>query len=172
MLAWANVELELAQIFSLAVKSDILTIPDAMWSSIKSFDGKASMLHNVMRIRFEKNPVVSEDWNLLHEHVRKMSRWRNKIVHATMLSDEGKKMMLEPFFIMTQPGPHLSVDDVKLKTVDFQGLYAALMWFFGNAFAPPPKEIASKFPTPIPDLVLRLRSEAAKRRDEQQGRPK
>lgn len=165
-MAWALTESMLTRLFHQGARTGPV-IADAIWSAVVSFDGKMSILHNVLVLRLEGKPLV-DDWQLLHVYTRKLSKRRNEVAHATLLNVENRTAMLEPFFVLTKEKPRLSVADVEKRRNDFSELSNSLWWLLNQIIGQPALPTTSL--PPIPDLLLRLRSEELHRREEQRKR--
>jgi hypothetical protein len=167
--AWSNVETDLATIFRFSAGTGPI-IADSLLATPRAFEVRSLMVHRVLQIRLT-NPAELDDWNLLYNHICRMNGKRNEVAHAAMLSVEGKTIVLEPYFVMTNPKPHLSIEDVKARASDFHDLHRCLFWFFNNVLVPPSVPRPA-FAISTPGLLLRLREEEVARRREQREQQK
>src|SRR5438094_468801 len=160
---WSNVEMHLAGIFRLVARMDA-PLAYSLLATPRAFEIRVLMVHRAVQHCLEDSPHV-DDWNLLYNYICVMSGKRNQVAHATMLSVDNKAMVLEPYFVMTSPNPHLSLDDVKRRATEFHELAMCLFWFQNHVLWPPPLPLPEAFAIPTPDLLLRLRAEEVARRE-------
>jgi hypothetical protein len=167
--AWANVELRLMILFQFLLGGDG-RIADAVLATPRNFEVRSAMVHNVMRIRLKDRPVL-DDWNLVYNYTIYMSSRRNEIAHATMVNETDVGIVLKPYFVLFgHDKPYLKVETVKERARDFLELTQCLNWF---VFQLPKHPEQPPVPAvPIPDLLLRLRTEDDQRREEQRARQK
>lgn len=167
VLAWAAVELSLANIFDMIQQTDP-AISHAVFGAIRSFEARLKMLGDAFNVRFpdaERTP--RDDWKRLYNYISSANAERNQVAHATLLIVGGEKPMLEPFFVMTAPKPHLSASDVEARIAKFNELDAVLRWWLPDRLRRSGKARPPGFERQVPDLVLRLRAEAARSRAKQ-----
>lgn len=169
IIAWATVELELCMLFRWATGA-ASEVADALFVAPRSFEVRATMLHAVMRPRLKKTPHLS-DWNLLYNYVLRMAGKRNEVAHATALNEREQGLVLEPYFVLSQPKEHITIDQVNARTADFHALEGCLMWLRHQLIPPHPLQPPEP-PTSTPDLLLRLRTEDARKREEQRAQQK
>ena len=167
ILAWAAVELSLANIFDIIQQTDP-AISHAVFGAIRSFEARLKMIGDAFNVRFpDADRSPRDDWKRLYNYISSSNAERNQVAHATMLIVGNKGPMLEPFFVMTAPKPHLSTSDVQTRIVKFKELEQVLTWWFPERLRKIGKARPPGFARQVPDLVLRLRDEAARSRAKQ-----
>jgi hypothetical protein len=110
--------------------------------------------------------TVREDWRLLKNYVVKMSSLRNEIAHGTMMNYDNKEMMITPYATSIPFRDGISISEVNNRAQLFIELDSALKWH-ELAFAALWKTKLRRLvlnQQPTPDLVLRLRKQAAQGR--------
>lgn len=163
MLAFANVEITLTLIFRWAVGGPA-PVCDSILSEARSFELRSTIIHNAVKYRLHSRGQPVDDWNLLYNHLVRLSGRRNQVAHATLLIDvDLKEVLLEPFFVLSQQKPRLSLSDVEGRAPEFVEMNDALMWFSAEVDALHPAQISF----PVSKLLVRLRVEEQQRRDEQ-----
>lgn len=164
--AWANVEFHMSMIFRLMCGAH-WPVADAILAAPRSYEVRALIVHNVMRIRLEGKPKL-DDWNLLYNYMHRMAGKRNEVAHATLMIKE-EQPVLEPYFVMSQERPKISLSELLKRAGDIQDLAHCLMWFHNSLLPTIPLE---EFSSSEPDLLLRLRAEDAARREAQRAQRK
>lgn len=164
ILAWASVELSLANIFNTIQRTDP-AISHAVFGAVRSFEGRLKMMVEAFSIRFpDADASPRDDWKLLNNYISSLNAERNQVAHAMMLMVTGEGPMLEPFFVMTAPKSRLSTSDVQARTAKFKELEQVLTWWFPDRMQKMGKARPPGFARQVPDLVLRLRDVAARSR--------
>lgn len=164
ILAWASVELSLANIFVIVQQADP-AISHTVFGAVRSFEVRLRMIGEALIVRFpDADRSPREDWKRLYKYISSCNAERNQVAHATLLMVGNEGPMLEPFFVMTAPKPQLATSDVRARINKFQELEQVLTWWFPDRLRKIGKARPSGFARQVPDLVLRLRNEAARSR--------
>ena len=165
ILAWALVEALLSQVFAEVQRGLDASVSHAVLGAVRSFDARLKMISEAFNVRFpHPDQPPRTDWKLLYNYLSASNTQRNQVAHALMIGLGGDDPVLEPYFIVTAPKPHLRAKDVRDRTARFNELGDALTpWFVGELMdrrgARPPQ-----WPRQVPDLVLRLRAEVDRNR--------
>jgi hypothetical protein len=173
ILEWAEVEFELSIIFQLiqgAVSGRDNAIAHSILGAVRSFEARLLMIHMAMQARIpDPDDPLRSDWKLFYNYCTSQCQLRNQIAHASRVSNPAKgEPSLIPFFNVANLREHIDREEVERRAEAFRELARALGWLTQSVRERLPNE--PKYPRPIPDLLLRLRSEAAQRRAKH-GRP-
>jgi hypothetical protein len=165
LMAWANVEFQLQFLFRVALGGNPVTAHE-IWSSPRAFEARLNIL-NVAVKNCARKEEASNDWALLRNYTISLSKLRNQIAHATLISENGEKIVLEPYLIVTRPNRTIERLEVLRRADLFLELSGSINWLQHEKVGPhsPPLQAKlAKLAWQEPDLVLRLRNEDAQRR--------
>jgi hypothetical protein len=144
---------------------------NAIWTEIKSFDAKVTLIQKLFALRAASAEIHSDAILLLNE-ARTRYKNRNEIAHGTLMMKNGTTPVIEPFFNMDVPKSELSLPDVEDRTAKFDALSSAFGWLMSLL-----DDLSAKRPTPLkasppppPDLVRALREAQSQRNKEQRER--
>jgi hypothetical protein len=176
LMVWAGIERLLHAMFSAHVvrqsrNKNKFVIADSIWSAVISFEARLKMVDASINgdlwkeetSRFEK---VKADWRLLYNYIVRMSSKRNEIAHGTMMNQDGKAMVIVPYATTIPFRDGISITEVVDRATKFVELERSLDWLIlcFSALWKPKLKRAVLSHRPTPDLVLRLRMQAAQSR--------
>ncbi|MEQ1955201.1 hypothetical protein [Mesorhizobium sp. CN2-181] len=168
ILEWAVVEFHLALMFHTLIGGNP-PVSHGVFGAIRSFEARLQMLHMaVVNSYTDEADTIRTDWKLLYNYCTSMSQLRNQVAHATALNVDGKEVVLEPFFNLTKEREKISTAEIKDRSVRFREL-ATTLWWITDQMERRTMPLGGSA-RPVPDLLLRLRTEAAQRRAKH-GRP-
>lgn len=169
LMAWSTVEFELQFLFRIALDANPVA-SHAVWAAVVSFEARLKILNAAIDANVGDSNFKA-DWRLLHNYASAQARFRNQVAHGTMMNVDGAGPMIEPYFSVTKTRDLLSEKQVRGFAGGFLELAGALNWIRNAVLVPParPDIIA---PPPVPDLVLRLRMQAAQSRGEKKLPPR
>lgn len=168
ILAWSYVELHLSIIFEEIVGTS-RPVSHAALSAVRSFEARLKMIGDAFAARFaDADDELRVDWKLIYNQCSSLNALRNQVAHATELLENGVSPVLEPFFSMTSQRTKIYGADITQRTKQFHELAEIVTWMVWAVTERLRPGIG--FQQPPPDLLLRLRSEAAQRRAKH-GRP-
>ena len=167
IMAWAHVEVQLNLLFiDLCGRGNDAAF--SMWDRIRSFEAKLQSMNDIARRELLLDQQKS-DWKMLYEHILSAYRNRNKVAHSTMLLSADGIFAIEPFFTMTSASnQRLGCAEIDALRVQFSDLDSCLVWLRLSHDADRTQRPQSS--EPEPDLILRLRTEDAQKREAQQHR--
>ena len=167
VLAWSSVEFALSVLFCSVLQTDG-AVAHATFAAIRSFNARLKMLNDAFAARYTKlDEPPRSDWKLLYNSCNSLNALRNQVAHSFMVvaldeDTEAPEHVLMPYFVLTATNFKINLKDVSARTAQFYELRGAidwLLWSMGYVKMQPPGS-----PRPTPDLVLRLRDEAARNR--------
>ena len=175
LMAWADAEFRIGIMFdaSCGVKAEIAA---RIWGRIRSFEAKLLVLKDVLASRWANEPSTQRDWTLLHAHILALYGQRNRVAHATVVintsdTPTNDRITIKPFLSLGDPNfleGHLGNKELASYTHGFNALTDSLTWFLLNHAVDPSRRPQS--PAPAPDLILQLRTEDDRKREEQRLR--
>lgn len=161
LMAWAKMEMRLAKLFHTLLIEKPVATSDGILAAVRGFENKLKVVDAVL-VRSDAAGTIRGDWDLLYNHADRLSRKRNQVAHATALRIDGSDVVLVPFFTLSKTNEHLTVSDVDQRADEFRELGRTFSWLRECALVP--QGLSTKAPPPEPDLILRFREEAARRR--------
>ena len=172
-MAWAEVEHILHEMFVVNAvhrsrNKNRYVVARGVWSAVLSFEARlkmvdASLLGNLWDKKSRRYLKAKDDWRLLYNYIVKMSSLRNEIAHGTIMNYDNKEMKLTPYATTIPPREGISLTEVQNRANLFVELSRALGWldFSFSMYWKPKLKRTVLAQQPIPDLVLRLRKQAA-----------
>jgi hypothetical protein len=177
LMAWAQVEHELHEIFVRQVifrsrNKNRWVMARAVWSAVVSFEARLAMVSksiegNLERLDTRKFKKVKDDWRLLYNYISKRVSLRNEIAHGTMMNFN-TEMRIVPYATTIPFREGISISEIHKRAALFVELIRTLEWFSIclAALWKPSLKRSVLLQVQIPDLVLRLRIQAARSRGE------
>jgi hypothetical protein len=179
--AWSGVEGQLHEMFLRQVifrsrNKNKWVMARFVWSAIISFEGRLNMLDgsitgNLWQLDTRKYKKVKDDWRLIYNYIGKRVSLRNEIAHGTMVNFN-TEMMIVPYATSHPWRDGISIQAINDRAKLFIELDFALQWLslcLSALWKPSLKRhVLNQRPTP--DLVLRLRAEAARSRKGKKAR--
>jgi hypothetical protein len=184
LMAWAQVEHTLhekfvTQLVRQSRNKQRFVIARAVWSAVISFEARLRMVDaaiggTLFQLETKRCKLVASDWRLLKNYTARMSSLRNEIAHGTMMNFDNKEMKIVPYATAIPFREGISIIEVYDRTNLFNELDKALNWHdlaFSSLWKPPLRRLVLN-QQPIPDLILRLRAQAAQGRGDQNRKQK
>jgi hypothetical protein len=184
LMAWATLEQTLCHLFVSQVvrqsrNKQRFVIAKGIWSEIISFEARlrmttAAINGSLFKLEERRYLTAKNDWKLLSNYVARMSSLRNEIAHGTLMNFDSKEMKIVPYATTIPFKNGISIQEVFDRSQLFNELESAVSRFTSDLsllWQPRIRRIVSK-QLPIPDLLLRLRDQAARSRGGQKSKQK
>jgi hypothetical protein len=179
LMAWSGVEFELLHLFIDQVvrqsrNKQRYVIARGIWSAIISFEAKlrmvdASINGSLWKLEEKRFKAARDDWRLLFNYTKTMASLRNEIAHGTIMNRDNKEMVIIPYATSIPFKEGISIQKVIDRTTLFVELRPVLSWFSWLLASFWKRNLRRLVLTehPTPDLILRLRKQAAQSRGHQ-----
>jgi hypothetical protein len=141
--AWAAVEDAAFLAFSAIIQAKQPDAVSAAFHALSTFGPKLDMIHAAMTHGLSKHPAVLDDWNNLHNRLRRASKKRNKIAHLPAWIVNGRAV-LGPSYLNVRGSPRqeLAVHDVLSYSRHFGVLFDELYEFVYKRLPKPPYNVS------------------------------
>jgi hypothetical protein len=184
LMAWASVEhsiheLFVSQLVRQSRNKQRFVIARGVWSEVISFEARlrmttAAINGSLYKLEERRYLVAKGDWKLLSNYTGTMSKLRNEIAHGTMVNIDSKEMKIVPYMTNIPIKEGISIQEVLDRTQLFIELDRTISRYHSDLsllWQPRIRRLVSK-QLPTPDLLLRLRDQAARSRGGQKRKQK
>lgn len=171
ILAWARIEIELSLILAESAQGQ-QELAILAWDRFRNFESKIQFLNELV-VKYLVGDEAKRDWILVLNEVRKCYKKRNMVAHAALLGNDRKGQWLEPFFsIAARPNEkekrELFPADIIGFVVEFDVIRCCIQFIRFRQLNT--ETTHQQWPEQEPDLMLHLRQEDDRKREEQRRR--
>jgi hypothetical protein len=167
IMAWGAVEFRLLLIFQNLFRPHEHYRADIIWATLRSFEAKIDLLSKCLEAS-AAHRHAAYTWSLLRSEVMSNYKLRNKIAHGTVFLEGTENSHIEPFLALFSPKPKIHLREIYSYREKFVELIDCLLYFDLSVTTPASQH--QELPRPAPDLLRRLLSQDAQKREAQSRR--
>lgn len=167
---WSQIEVLVSLLFANIMKVGAPSA-ECILTSVHSIDVRITILDRIGRLHWSRlSSDVQEIWEVLIERLISANRQRNELAHFSVVSSNGGKPKLMPYYYLTNQKPReLALHDVEFRRDYFKDLAHALIYMSNRLGNPPMPQLDASI---VPRMLTELRGIAAQRKTKSEKSPK